>query len=83
MFEFKQFDIVLINLSIASHYFRDGDVLVVVVGKIGLELSFELIDLYPKGIKLLLDLDGLISNDIDDILFDLIDFLLSLVESAF
>lgn len=82
MLKFKQFDVVFVDLGITVHDFRDGKVLVIDVRKIGLELCLKFVDFDSEGVEFLLDFDGLITNDVDDILLDFIDFLLSLVEPS-
>lgn len=83
MFELKELDIVLVNFSIAGHNFRDRDVFIVVVWQVGLELGLEFINFNAKGVKFLLDFNCFVSNDVNDVLFDLINFLFSFVKSTF
>ncbi len=82
LFEFQKPNIVLIDFSVVGKDLGDGEVLIIGVRKIGFKVSLELVDLHSENIKFLLDLDGLVSNYIDDILFDLIDLLLGLIEAC-
>ena len=83
LFKLFKFEFVLVDGVIAGHDVLDRHVFVIVVGEICLKLSLEVVDLHSEGIKFLLDLDGLITNNVDDVLLDFGNLLLSLIEPDF
>lgn len=47
------------------------------------KIGFEFIDFDIEGIKLLFNLNGLVTNNVDNIFFNFINFLLSFIKSTF
>jgi hypothetical protein len=82
-FECLKLNIVVVNLLVNFKDFLDAHRVIVGVGQVGFELILEFLHFYAKCIELLLDFNCLITDDVDDILFNFVDLFLGLIEASF